>query len=206
RRRRGRRLSAMELQLRELPPRLGRRDAGADPGVARRHRRRPKLVPAQRVARPARADPGQSAAPAAPCRPRQPIAGAVLTNGDVDAIAGLLTLRESQKLAVYATPRVLDVLAANSIFNVLNPDYVARRPIALDQPADLQTRDGAPAGLRVEAFSVPGKVALYLEDASIEQRLAQRSEDTIGLEISAPATGKRFYYLPACAALDDELK
>src|ERR1700724_226230 len=33
-----------------------------------------------------------------------------------------------------------------------------------------------------------------------------RSEDTIGLAISAPATGKRFYYLPACAALDDELK
>jgi pyrroloquinoline quinone biosynthesis protein B len=146
-----------------------------------------------------------------PLQPRHPgrdspIAGAVLTNGDVDAIAGLLTLRESQKLALYATPRVLDVLATNSIFNVLNPDYVARRPIALGAPADLQTRDGAPAGLRVEAFSVPGKVALYLEDASIEQRLAQRSEDTIGLAISAPATGKRFYYLPACAALDDELK
>jgi pyrroloquinoline quinone biosynthesis protein B len=146
-----------------------------------------------------------------PLQPRRPgrdspIVGAALTNGDVDAIAGLLTLRESQKLALYATPRVLDVLAANSIFNVLNPDYVARRPIALGVPVDLQTRDGGPTGLRVEAFSVPGKVALYLEDASIEQRLAQRSEDTIGLAISAPATGKRFYYLPACAALDDELK
>jgi pyrroloquinoline quinone biosynthesis protein B len=53
---------------------------------------------------------------------------------------------------------------------------------------------------------VPGKIALYLEDANIEQQLAQRSEDTIGLAISAPATGKRFYYLPACADLDDELK
>lgn len=146
-----------------------------------------------------------------PLQPRQPgrdspIAGAVLTNGDVDAIAGLLILRESQKLALYATPRVLDVLAHNSIFNVLNPDYVARRPIALDRPTDLLTRDGAQSGLRVEAFSVPGKVALYLEDSAIEQRLAQRSEDTIGLHISAPATGKRFYYIPACAALDDELK
>lgn len=60
--------------------------------------------------------------------------------------------------------------------------------------------------MRVEAFSVPGKVALYLEDAAIEQRLAQRTEDTIGLAISAPATGKRFYYIPGCAALDDELR
>ena len=146
-----------------------------------------------------------------PLQPRRPgrdspIAGAVLTNGDVDAIAGLMTLRESQKLALYATPRVLEVLAGNSIFNVLNPDYVERRPIALGEPVDLRTRDGEATGLRVEAFSVPGKVALYLEDATIEQRLAQRSQDTIGLAISAPATGKRFYYLPACAALDDELK
>ena len=146
-----------------------------------------------------------------PVQPRRsgrdsPIAGAVLTNGDVDAIAGLLTLRESQKLALYATPRVLDVLAANSIFNVLNPDFVARRPLALGQPADLATSEGQPTGLCVEAFSVPGKVALYLEDAAIEQRLAQRSEDTIGLAISAPATGKCFYYVPACAALDDDLR
>jgi pyrroloquinoline quinone biosynthesis protein B len=135
-----------------------------------------------------------------------PIAGAVLTNGDVDAVAGLLVLRESQKLAVYATPRVLQVLAANLVFNVLNPDYVARRPLPLDLPTELLTRDGGPTGLNVEAFSVPGKVALYLEDAAIERRLAQRSEDTVGLTISEPATGKRFYYIPACAALDDELR
>src|SRR5579883_2189580 len=135
-----------------------------------------------------------------------PIAGAVLTNGDVDAIAGLLTLRESQPLALYATSRVLDVLAANSIFNVLNPDYVARRALPIGQPTDLLTREGHPTGLAVEAFIVPGKVALYLEDAAIERNLAQRSQDTIGLAISAPATAKRFFYIPACAALDDELR
>ena len=134
-----------------------------------------------------------------------PIAGVVLTNGDVDAVAGLLTLRERSPLALYATPSVLAVLAANSIFNVLAPDRVARRPLALDAAADIATRDGQPIGLRVEAFSVPGKVALYLEDAAIEQRLAQRSEDTIGLAISATATGERFFYIPACAALDGAL-
>ena len=40
----------------------------------------------------------------------------VLTNGDVDHIAGLLSLRESQPLAIYATSRVLRVLGENSIF------------------------------------------------------------------------------------------
>jgi pyrroloquinoline quinone biosynthesis protein B len=134
-----------------------------------------------------------------------PIAAVALTNGDVDAVAGLLTLRESSPLALYATSRVLAVLAGNSIFNVLNPAYVERRPIVTDTPIDLATKEGEPLGLRLEAFVVPGKVALYLEDASIERRLAQRSEDTIGLMLSAPAAGKRFYYVPACAALDEEL-
>src|SRR5436309_1884182 len=50
-----------------------------------------------------------------------PIAAVVLTNADVDHVAGLLTLRESQPLAVYAHERVLEVLGQNSIFNVLNP-------------------------------------------------------------------------------------
>ena len=40
-----------------------------------------------------------------------PIAGVVLTNADVDHVAGLLSLRERQPLAVYATPRVHRVLA-----------------------------------------------------------------------------------------------
>lgn len=134
-----------------------------------------------------------------------PIVGAVLTNGDVDAVAGLLTLRESWPLALYATKRVLDVLAANSVFSVLGADHVARRPIVLGETTALATRDGRSLGLSVEAFSVPGKVALYLENAAIEQQLAQRSEDTIGLMISAPATGKRFFYIPGCAAVDDQL-
>src|SRR5688572_30352129 len=36
-----------------------------------------------------------------------PIKAVVLTNGDVDAIAGLLTLREGQPFNVYASARVL---------------------------------------------------------------------------------------------------
>jgi pyrroloquinoline quinone biosynthesis protein B len=135
-----------------------------------------------------------------------PIAGAVLTNGDVDAVAGLLDLREGQKLAVYATPAVLAVLAANSIFKVLHPDLVARRPLALDAPSDLITRDGAPTGLRVTAFAVPGKPALYLEGGDIAAHLAERSENTVGLEIADTASGRSFFFIPGCAAIDAPLK
>ena len=59
-----------------------------------------------------------------------PIRAVVLTNADVDHIAGLLSLRERQPFAIYATAQVLAALEANSIFNVLDPAIVPRRELA----------------------------------------------------------------------------
>ena len=134
-----------------------------------------------------------------------PIAGVVLSNGDVDHVAGLLSLREGQPLAIYATARVHEILRANNIFNVLNPAQVARREMRLDVPVDLAGADGSPTGLRVSAYSVPGKIALYAEDPAAGPDLGTRAGDTVGLEIGAGATGARFHYLPGCAAMPPEL-
>ena len=40
-----------------------------------------------------------------------PIEGVILTNGEVDAVAGLLSMRESQRFSLHASSRVLDLLA-----------------------------------------------------------------------------------------------
>ena len=134
-----------------------------------------------------------------------PIAGVVLSNGDVDHVAGLLSLREGQPLAVYATVRVHEILRGNNIFNVLNPALVERREMRLDVPLDLAGPDRSPTGLRVSAYAVPGKIALYAEDPSAGPGLGTRPGDTVGLEIEAVATGARFHYLPGCAAMPPEL-
>ncbi len=134
-----------------------------------------------------------------------PIAAVVLTNGDVDHVAGLLNLRESQPLALYASGRVLRTLADNSIFNVLNPDFVARREFALDRPFAVTTRDGADIGLSVEAFAVPGKVALYLEDPGAGENFGTRAGDTVGLRIAERNSDTCFYYIPGCAAMTPAL-
>jgi pyrroloquinoline quinone biosynthesis protein B len=133
-----------------------------------------------------------------------PVAGVVLTNGDVDHIAGLLSLREGQPLVIYAAQRVLDVLKSNPIFNILSPDCVSRRILPLDTPMELKEQNGAPLGLTVTAFGVPGKIALYLEDASAGPDLGTRPGDTIGLEL-AGSDGSRFFYVPGCAAMPPEL-
>jgi pyrroloquinoline quinone biosynthesis protein B len=55
-----------------------------------------------------------------------PIAGVILTNSEVDAVAGLLSLREGWPFTIYAHDRVLAILKANSIFNVLGEANVRR--------------------------------------------------------------------------------
>src|SRR3954470_2720515 len=62
-----------------------------------------------------------------------PIAGVILTNSEVDAIAGLLSMREGSPFTIYAHPRVLSILQANSIFNVLSETNVKRQPIGIDE-------------------------------------------------------------------------
>lgn len=134
-----------------------------------------------------------------------PIASVVLTNGDVDHVTGLLTLRESHPLTVYATGRILAILAANSIFNVLNPDYVSRRPLSLDTPFEVADRDGTGTGVVMEAFAVPGKVALHQEDPSAGPGFGTQPEDTIGIRIAAGDGVGHFFYVPACARMTDDL-
>ena len=134
-----------------------------------------------------------------------PISGVVLTNGDVDHVAGLLTLRERQNLSVYAHARVHSVLKENSIFNVLNSDYVDRREMKMNVEFELKNKEGKGSGIFVEAFEVPGKIALWLEDESKGANFGTQEGDTIGLKISSASNEKSFYYIPACAKMTSEL-
>ena len=110
---------------------------------------------------------------------------------------GCLSLREGLSFTLYASKRVLEALAANSIFNVLSSRHVTRVALPLDERIEVT------GGLTIEAYAVPGKVALYLEDAS--DPLGTREGDSIGLEVSDPATGAAFHYIPGCAAVDASL-
>lgn len=145
-----------------------------------------------------------------PLHPRRglrdsPIAGVVLTNADVDHVAGLLSLRERQPFRLHATARVLATLAANSIFNVLNPEVVIRSAFQLGEAFPLLPPEGGPARLEAEAFAVPGKVALYLEDLAAEN-FGSTAEDTIGLNVRDLERGTRLVYIPGCARATAELK
>lgn len=130
-----------------------------------------------------------------------PVSGVILTNGEIDAIAGLLSMREGWPFTIYAHPKVLATLKANSVFNVLS-EKVKRQPIAIEQSFEPVLPDGSLSGLEILPFEVTGKSAWYLEG----QRQSDRAGDTLGLRIRDKATNKFFYFLAACAEVTDDLK
>lgn len=134
-----------------------------------------------------------------------PIAGVILTNGEVDAVAGLLSMREGSPFTLYAHERVLAILRSNSIFNVLGEHNVKRRPIAADVAFEPTLPDGSPSGIEILPFTVPGKGAWYLEGKAHPEG-GDAAGDTLGLRILDKASGKYLYFLAACARMTDDLR
>jgi pyrroloquinoline quinone biosynthesis protein B len=137
-----------------------------------------------------------------PRRPRHsPIAGIVLTNGDLDHCLGLLSLRESHPLVVYATQAVRDGFTEdNVLYRTLArfPGQVTWRRLELDreQPLGGEQSQGDRTGARLQitALPAPGKRPLHLEAT----RTAS-PEDNVGLLIRDPASGARLAYFSGAA-------
>ena len=125
-----------------------------------------------------------------------PVKAVLLTNGDIDHVAGLLTLREKQAFTLFATREIHDVLAANPIFSALDASLVDRVALDLGTPVEIVP------GLTAELFPVPGKVPLYLEGDEVQTDL--EGEKTVGVHLRT--AGESAFYIPGCAALTEALR
>lgn len=134
-----------------------------------------------------------------------PISAVVLTNADVDAVAGLLHLREGTPFVLYAGERILAVLDRNPVFEVLDRRIVPRRTLPMDAWFAPEDVDGRPLGLQVRGFPVPGKPPLWLE-GEIGEDLVTDAEagDVLGLEIVCG--DRRLVWLANCARMTPSLR
>jgi pyrroloquinoline quinone biosynthesis protein B len=142
----------------------------------------------------------------APLR-NSPIAAVALTGAEVDTVMGLLHLRERHPFRLYGSGPSLAVLAENPIFRALDPALVPREALPLDQPLAPRDAAGAPLGLTLTAYAVPGKAPLFAEQDGADPGLAEAGE-TLGLALSAG--GGTLHVIPGCAmmtpALADRLR
>ena len=139
-------------------------------------------------------------------RRHSPIAGILLTNGDLDHCLGLLSLRESHPLVVHATDAVrAGFTEGNALYRTLArfPEQVTWRRLELGraQPLDAAGAQEVGAGLRVTAVPAPGKLPLHLESSRTPS-----AEDGIGLLIDDPRTGGRLAYFSGVAGPSPELE
>ena len=123
-----------------------------------------------------------------------PIKSVILTGADVDALTGLLTMRERQPFSLWATDYVHHVIAANPIFGVLDRSLVRFETIACRAFEPLP-------GIDCTAFAAPGKPPLYLEHM---EGIGPAEGASIGLRISN--AGKTLIFLPSCAEITPEIK
>ena len=136
-----------------------------------------------------------------PRAPRHtPIGAIILTNGDMDHVLGLFSLRESQPLAIYATPPVWSGLQASVLIRTLKrfEGQVVFRPLAIGSEVELADAAGEPLGLRVRPFAAPGKLPVHLMGHA-----AESAEDNVGLSLrdSGSKDAPAIAYAAACASL-----
>jgi pyrroloquinoline quinone biosynthesis protein B len=122
-----------------------------------------------------------------------PIAAVILTGGEIDQVAGLLTLRERQSFRLFATAATHAFVAANPMFAALAPDVVSRRAVV---PGE---RFAPATGIEAELFTVPGKVPLYLEGS-------EASEATANVGVEVQAGDVRLAFVPGAAGVPPPVK
>lgn len=130
-----------------------------------------------------------------------PIQAVLLTNGEIDHITGLLSLRESQPLCIYSTAQVQQwVLETNAVFRGLfrSPSTSQWKIVRPAIRQELIGIDGKVSGLSFEAVLVPGKPPAYLTGL-----VAESDEATIAYKVTDDGNGRTLVYLPAVKHIDD---
>jgi pyrroloquinoline quinone biosynthesis protein B len=133
-----------------------------------------------------------------------PIAAILVTNGDLDHCLGLLSLRESHPLVVYATEPVRrGFVEDNVLYRTLErfPGQVTWRTLKLGGDEAIVGPDGRPTGLAVTPLPVPGKPPFLLE-----HRAPPAPEDNIGVRVREQATGRVLAYCSAAATVTDDMR
>jgi pyrroloquinoline quinone biosynthesis protein B len=118
----------------------------------------------------------------------------LLTDAELDHITGLLSLRESQPIRLYCTPKVFDwVFASNTVFGALNSPERFRVTTVEDRKTET-----IGCGLGFETLFVSGKVPTHVKTPP-----ANRDGATVGYKLIDSSRASSLLYVPAIKEIDE---
>jgi pyrroloquinoline quinone biosynthesis protein B len=133
---------------------------------------------------------------------QSPIAGIVLSSGDLDNVLGLLLLREFQPLRIFSTAAIRQIVSQNnSFFRLLErvPEQVTWAEI---RPGGVLELKSSGACICCRALALPGSYPAYVS-GSQRERL---SKDQAVLALVLESGGRKALFAPALPAITEELQ
>jgi pyrroloquinoline quinone biosynthesis protein B len=129
-----------------------------------------------------------------------PVSAVILTNGDLDHVVGLFTLRESYPFTLYATEAVWRGLVDHNVMmRTLRrfEGHVTWHPLVPGTETPVLDARGAPTGVFVTPRAVKGKIPIHLDGV-----VADSPEQNVGLWLR-DATRATAAYVSAAAELGE---
>jgi len=133
---------------------------------------------------------------------QSPIAGIVLSSGDLDNVLGLLLLREFQPLQIFSTAAIRQIVSQeNSFFRLLErvPGQVTWSEI---RPGAVFELKSSGAGICCRAIAVPGAYPAYVS----ESQRGQLAKDQAVLALALEGKGGKVVFAPALPAITKEVR
>jgi pyrroloquinoline quinone biosynthesis protein B len=133
-------------------------------------------------------------------QPREtPIAAFVLPGADLDQILGLIMLRESQPLRVYATPSIRRIIMDNNIVFAMVRKQITWNDLTAGQEVELVSVNGTKSGVRCLPFALADNYPHYVDPTLAASLPAQ--DALLGLRLESPS-GRRLVYLPGAPSVE----
>jgi pyrroloquinoline quinone biosynthesis protein B len=128
-----------------------------------------------------------------------PIAALILPGADLDQLLGLIMLRESQPLRVYATPSIRRIIMENNIIFAMVRNQIVWEELTPGQEVELTSVNGEKSGIRCLPFALAGNYPHYVSGEMAAS--LPSNEALLGLRLEAPGGGT-LVYMPGVPSVE----
>jgi pyrroloquinoline quinone biosynthesis protein B len=130
-----------------------------------------------------------------------PIAALLLPGGDLDQLLGLILLRESQPLRVYATRAIRKIIMENNIIFAMVSKQISWDDVFPGREFELVSVNGTNSGIRCLPFALTGSYPHYVS----EQQAASLPADhaVLGLRLQHLSGGGTVVYMPGVPSIEE---